>query len=483
MNWLEYNDAFYDDDNFDSMEEKVRHYQKIIRNPAKSKKEWPGIDVIESLVDYCITTERFKDALEFCVIWLVYLPDSADAYHKRAVILSQLNSPHDAMLSVDQSIRLDPVNKETLLTKALIYEQLGDIRAGFSIIDSILKDDPGNEDALFRKAMLLQSLYKSDQALDILLYLENVDYNPEEVFQELAHCYHMLYDYEKSAIYYEKALDINPYDYLIWYNYGVMFGHKGAIYRSIDCYKTVLAIQEDFQPALFNLGNAYAVSSRLVEAIETYSAILTKTPDDIETLFNLASTFADNRQFLSGIDYYTKVIKLEPTHHQAYFGRGYCFDAIDNFTNALDDYNAALQFTPSSKVILQAKADLLYNIGKIKESLGVYLQALELDPHNEHSLFDAAYVYYELNDLDNAELYVMNLLDVTYSYSDAWYLLAKIHIGRSNEKKAVKCLLEALRLDSTKYDDFTAEFPEIVKDFKSFKNLIDKSIIPKKSFF
>jgi tetratricopeptide (TPR) repeat protein len=465
------------------MEDKVRYYQKIIRNPIKNSKELPGLEVIESLVDYCISTERFADALEFCTIWLDYLPDSADCFHKRAIILSQLNNPEAALLSINKSLSINSSDKDAILTKAIIFEQLGDINSGIELIDEVLKFYPGNEDALFRKAMLLQSIFKSDLALDILLYLENIEYNKDEVFQEIAHCYHMLYDYKNSALYYEKAINLNPFDYLIWYNFGVMYGHKGANYKSIDCYLMVLAIKSDFLPALFNLANTYAVTSRLVEAIDTYLKILSISPNDIDTLFNLASTFADNRQYLSAIEYYTKCINLEPTHHQAYFGRGYSYDAIDDFKNAIADFDIALQFTPNSKIVLQAKADLLYNIGKISESLVYYLQALELDPHDEHSLYDAAYIYFEIGDYKNAELYLNQLLDVTFSYADAWMLLAKIYILNSNLRKSVKCLLEAINLDSTKYDEFIKEFSLLTTQFNKIKSQIDKSLMPKKTFF
>jgi tetratricopeptide (TPR) repeat protein len=483
MNWLEHNDSFDEDDDFENMEEKVSYYQKIIRNHGKNRKDLPDADIIESLVDYCISVERFADALEFCNIWLVHNPVSADAYHKSAVVLSQLNKPNEALKNVNLAIEYDPFLKEALLTKALIFEQLGNVAQGISIIDSILSYDPGNEEVLFRKAMLLQSAFKTDEALEILQYLENVEYLPAEVFQEIAHCYHLLYDYNKSAQYYEKAIDLNPFDYLIWYNYGVMHGHKGSNYRAIDCYKMVLALKEDFVPALFNLGNSYAVTARLVEAIETYQQLLKVSPNDIETLHNLASTFADNKQYLSSIEYYTRVINIDPANHQAFFGRGYCYDSMDNFENALNDYNIALVFTPSSKNILQQKADLLYNFGKINESLECYLRALELEPNDEHSIYDVAYIYYELGDLNNAEDFALKLIDLSYSYSDAWFLLAKIQIVRKNDKKALKYLLESIKLDSSKYEEFVKDFEPLVNNFKKFKALVDKSLNPRKSIF
>ena len=477
MNWLEYNEPFEDDDGLGSLEEKVRHYQKIIRNPAKSKKEWPGVDIIETLVDYCLSTERYKDALEFCGIWLDYLPQSADAFHKRAVILYQLNNPKEALRSIEQANRFAPADKDILLTKALICDQMGNVKSGLEILDSILSSDPGNEDALFRKALLLQSSENYKEALKLLIYLENIEFNPEEIWQELANCYHNLGDFQSSESYYKKALSLKPFDYLIWYNLGVMYGSRGANYRAIDCYKNSLAIKSDFISSLFNLGNSYSAQGRLVEAIDAFQNLLEITPDDIDTMFNLGGAFADNKQYLSAIEYYTKVISLEPNYHQAYFGRGYCYDNLDDYENALKDYNFALNYLPDSIMLLQAKADLLYNSGNLKASLSVYLQALELSPYDEHSLFDVAQLYFELNDLENSELYVKKLIDTSYSYSDAWFLLAKINMSRNNEKKAFKCLIEAIKIDGTKYDEFITDFFQSGK-FQELKNRLDKNIKP-----
>lgn len=483
MSWLEYNDPFSEDDGFDNMEEKIRYYQKIIRNSSIEKKELPNDEVLESLVDYCISAERYKEALEFCGIWLFDNPDSSDANHKKAIILSQLNKPDQAIKFVEKAIKLNPSERDYTMTKALILEQLGNISSGLEIIDSILASDPGNEEAMLKKAMIMQSASQFSEALKILSYLENIGFSPEEVFQEIANCYQMLSDFDSSAKYYIKAIELSPYDYLIWFNYGVMFGNKGAHYHAIECYQTVLAIKKDFYPALFNLANAYTSKSRIVEAIETYMLALKSKPDDIDTLFNLAGTYADNKQYFSAIEYYTKVISNDPINYLAYFGRGYCYDALDDYDNALIDFEITLKFTPDSKPCLLAKADLLFNIGKVKESLPIYLKVLELDPHNEHSIFDAAYIYYELGDFSSAIHYLESLLDVTISYSDGWYLLAKVHTKLGNEKKSIQAITEAIRLDATKYEEFLKDFKDLSNDFNSMLKKVDKALKPGKSFF
>lgn len=475
VNWLEYNESFDEDDNFANMEDKIKHYQRIIRNAAKNRKDWPGVDVIESMVDYCIATERFKEALEFCNIWLEYIPDTPDALHKRAVIYYQLNDPMDALHNINRAIRFAPADRDLLLTKALILEQFGNIQEGLQILNDFLSSEPGNEDALFKKSILLQSAGRYNEALEILKYLENIDFTPEEVWQELANCYQMLEDYKNSELYYNKSIAQKPFDYLIWYNFGVMYGNKGANYKAIDCYLNSLAIKDNFISALFNLGNTYSAQARIVEAIETYQTLLGYIPNDIDALFNLAGAFADNRQYLSAIETYTRVINLYPAYHQAYFGRGYCYDRLDNYEEALKDYNLSLRFLPDSMMVLQAKADLLYNSGKVKESLPVYLQALELSPYDEHCLFDAAQVYFELNDLENSEFFVNKLLDVSYSYADGWYLLGKINLKRFNERKAIKCFSESIKIDKSKYDEFSLEFSKD-SQYKDFKIKLDKNI-------
>ncbi|GAB1371964.1 hypothetical protein MASR1M45_20260 [Candidatus Kapaibacterium sp.] len=483
MNFYDRHDSFFDDDNFDNMDEKIRYYQKILRSKNRSRLELPDENVIESIVDYCISVERYRDGLEFCNIWLVNNPESADAYLKSAVIYSQLNRSSDALKHINKALDIEPSMLEALLTKALILEQTGELNHGLAIIDKILAYEPGNEDVLFRKAMLLQSAFKTEEALDILIYLENVDYQPEEVYQEIAHCYHMLYEFNKSTEYYQKSLDINPFDYLIWYNMGVMYGHKGANYKSIDCYKMSLALKKDFTPALFNLGNAYSATSRLVEAISTYLELLTFAPGDIETMNNLAGTFADNKQYLSAIEYYTKVLNIDNTYHPAYFGRGFCYDALDNFEKALRDYDTALVFTPESKNILQQKADLLYNFGNVHSALECYIRALEIDPNDEHSIFDVAFIYYELGDYDNAEMFAERLIDLSYSYADAWYLLGKIYARRDNTRKSAKCLSEAISLDSSKFEDFENEFPALTNNYSKLNKIVQKNLKSGKGFF
>ncbi len=472
---MDYNDNFFEDDNFEDMEEKVRHYLKLFRNPVRNRYDFPRPEVFENLVDYCINDERYEEALEICGVWITCEPDNSTAFHKRAILLSITDKPVEAFLSIKKAISLNPTENEYLLAQAIIFEQLGNPLKGLSLLDDILKSDPGNEAGLLSKAMILSGLDRHKESVEILEYLENMAFESEEIIQELAFGYCMLENYSKSEEYYERAILLNPMDSMIWYNYGVMLAAIGANYRAIECYENALAIKEDFTQALFNLGNIYMIIQRPVESIESFTKILEYQPDDIDTLLNLASVYSDNQQYISAIEYFTKIIDHDQTNYQAFFGRGYAYDSLEHYDEALLDYNHALKYAPSSKQILQAKADLLYNTGRFTESLNVYLQVLEDNMTDEHSWYDAALLYFELDDYEKSKEYVQRAIDLSYSFSEAWYLLAKNYLFLNNHKKMAKCLAESVKLDSTKLDEFLNEFPFLKSDAIMSKVIIDKN--------
>ena len=55
-------------------------------------------------------------------------------------------------------------------------------------------------------------------------------------------------------------------------------------------------------------------------------------------------------------------------HAESFFGRGSCYDALDHPRKALEDYDAALNINNKNAELWYAKADALYNLGRLIRS-------------------------------------------------------------------------------------------------------------------
>jgi len=94
--------------------------------------------------------------------------------------------------------------------------------------------------------------------------------------------------------------------------------------------------------------------------------------------------------------------KHEPNHYESFFGRGSCYDSLENFRKALTDYNKALSLCKDYAEIWYAKADLLYNMGRARESLLSYRMVTRLEPKNYEAWLDYGETLYELRYLKQA---------------------------------------------------------------------------------
>lgn len=84
--------------------------------------------------------------------------------------------------------------------------------------------DPNNISAYILLARSKYVLGKTEQARDV--YKNGLERNPNsfEMNFYIANVYRDLAEYESSARHYEKAIEINPDDVLVWSNYAFLYG-------------------------------------------------------------------------------------------------------------------------------------------------------------------------------------------------------------------------------------------------------------------
>jgi tetratricopeptide (TPR) repeat protein len=133
------------------------------------------------------------------------------------------------------------------------------------------------------------------------------------------------------------------------------------------------------------------------------------------------------KEYLKAIDYYTKIISIKPNHYPSYFGRGICYDIIYNQAFALIDYDSALKINKNNPKIWQAKADLLYNLGRISEASECYERALKLNPNNITCLNDYGVTLFETRKYFQAEKAFLEIVSKTRQNQTAFLYLAKIY--------------------------------------------------------
>lgn len=113
------------------LDEKLKLYCRAIRNPRKDSSMVFDITTIENLIEYCLDDDKFEEALDLARLWIEIVPNSAEAYAKKAFILLNLDRSREALIAINEALNIDDEDLESLLLKALILDYSPDFSGFF----------------------------------------------------------------------------------------------------------------------------------------------------------------------------------------------------------------------------------------------------------------------------------------------------------------------------------------------------------------
>ncbi|MFA7326965.1 MAG: tetratricopeptide repeat protein [Candidatus Kapaibacterium sp.] len=473
MSNLEFN-SYFDDESPDEMNKRIRRYRRAVQNRSDSE-NLPSPDIIEDLVNYCIDNDKYVEALEFCSLWIEYYPSSNDAWVKKGMAALNLSMFETAVSSFERALHYNPNDAEILIYKADALENLDELILAEDTINTALRIDPSNDEAFLILGNIYQKKGNYEEAVKVYSYLINNDEFKRDVLQEIAFCYTIIGDYKLAIENYNLAIDEDPYDFELWFNLGIIYSQNEQFNKALDAYDMVLAIQEDFYPAIVQKADSYSALGKLAEAITWYETALVYTPKDKDVMQQLAGAYADNEDFGKAINLFTKIIGKHPYNYQAYFGRGVCLDALEQFEEAIKDYNRALEFNKNVVELWYAKGDTHYNLTQRYDAVDSYKKVIELDPFNFECMEDLGRLYIELDSLSYAEEILLECASLSPNHANAYYLLGKIKAFQKMLPQAAQFISDAIKLDLTiseVFEDEKQEYLEKKVDLKKLTTLI-----------
>ncbi|MES2587794.1 MAG: tetratricopeptide repeat protein [Bacteroidota bacterium] len=161
-----------------------------------------------------------------------------------------------------------------------------------------------------------------------------------------------------------------------------------------------------FNP-LFYLRKAQAISAigQLKEAMDLLAHVEKMEIPSCEFFLTKAAIFSQLRDSKRSIKYFKEALKLSEKE-----------DRDEIYLDLALEYEAA---------------------GDFQEAIGVLLEAIKLNPHNEGAIYELAFCYDQTNDLERAIKCYSDFIDENpYSFT-AWYNLGNAYSKQENLEKAV----------------------------------------------
>ena len=280
---------------------------------------------------------------------------------------------------------------------------------------------------------------------------------------------------EKALKLFDRALSLNPESKWAHLWKGIVFSETRKLNEARE--SLTLALKEDprFDLALYNLGwvNLKERKKKYGVAEEFFRKALAVNPAYKEAFYGMGMVYGYQNQYEVAHRYFSKALELDSAFLTAWKWRGIVSYEMGKYDNAVSDFSKGLELDPSNADLFVRRARVSILTKKYTESLADLLLATKFDQNNPRTFLYLGQVYLGLRRLDTAMESLTRALELNPRYSDAHALVAKIHMERGHNSKAIGSYQKALQSTKYRQERFAVPMARIMVSESQFTEAYD----------
>lgn len=242
----------------------------------------------------------------------------------------------------------------------------GDFQAAQSSTSDILALDRQNGAALLMQATALMGLKKNAEARQLLTELLKANPNSADVLLQLGALSLMEAKYKDAEDYFRKAYQAKP----------------------------------ESAEALAGIVRTYSAQGKIAQAVPILQAERDKYPKRTDIRMVLANTAATAKMYDVALSEYQAMLPLVDSANKkgqarVYFLIGEVYRAKQDYANGIATLRKAMELVPNNPPVMDSLALMMQSNGQQEEARKMYEQSIKLDPENEITLNNLAYLLAE----------------------------------------------------------------------------------------
>ncbi|KAK1167860.1 protein O-mannosyl-transferase TMTC4-like isoform X1 [Acipenser oxyrinchus oxyrinchus] len=209
---------------------------------------------------------------------------------------------------------------------------------------------------------------------------------------------------QTSAIkYYREAVRLNPQYVHAMNNLGNILKERNELPEAEQLLSRAVQIQPDFAAAWMNLGIVQNSLKKFEEAENSYWNAIKFRKKYPDCYYNLGRLYADLNRHVDALNAWRNATVLKPDHSLAWNNMVILLDNTGNLAQAEMIGKESLKLLPKDHTIMFSLANVLGKLQKYKESEGLFLTALKINPHIASYHGNLAVLYHRWGKLDLAK--------------------------------------------------------------------------------
>jgi TonB family protein len=271
-----------------------------------------------------------------------------------------------------------------------------------------------------------------------LMYLDEAkkqDPNSFDVLNALARCYYELKRDDEALALYKQAIAQNPNVWEVQYYVGRIHLENGRSAQAVEPLENALKLKPDDPETISAFGVALSKSGRSKDAISYLTRIIALKRYIKEDFYYLGEAYANDQQWMQAAQTFKEGADLRGIDVNGYYYWATMLFNADKLDEALDAYGKArsVDYSVSQSGIFRYLAEIYRVRGMSDKALGHYQALLQREPNDVEALFQAGYISFKLNQLDQARDLFKKLTAVDAKHAGGAANLAALQ-ARYNEK-------------------------------------------------
>ncbi|MFZ7110514.1 MAG: tetratricopeptide repeat protein [Desulfatiglandales bacterium] len=225
----------------------------------------------------------------------------------------------------------------------------------------------------------------------------------------------------RAVAYYEKALEYNPGEAVIY----------------------------------VNLANAYMSTGDFDKTVETYNKIISMNPKEAWPHFNLANLYLQRGLFSDAAESFERAVEIDPSKFPGIYEKlGYAHQMTKNYNRAIKAYEKEVEKNPKAYMSYYNMGLCYYSLHDLDNALTAYKKALELQPKNPEAMTNLGFVYFYKNELILAENAFQDALVQNPAQGEALFGMAMVYRQKGRYREALDYTEKAVAAGRKVSQDF-----------------------------
>jgi tetratricopeptide (TPR) repeat protein len=375
----------------------------------------------------------------------------AQAYFAKASISSAEEDHGQAILDLEEAVRLAPGVIEYQISLAWTCVRDADLDRALQAFQSILRHQPENVDAAMGLAhvqLALRNYEEAEAEFEALVEMNINDLRLSEAYFGLSEVYGNQNDLPNAIKYLELSINLTPDPNT---RIALIFTliRMGEFDKALDQCDTLIADRPEWTAPVaikafvyLRMGQMQAGESLLVMALSLEG-------EDLESAYMLGIAYIEARRFREAEQVLQRAIDLAPREAVLKLYLVSAYGGQDKYDEALEAIERLLEEDDESVDAYIGLASLLLDQEEVDRGLETYLTALDLEPEEAAVHSGLSFTYFHLGQIDEALAAAREAIRIDPYSTSAYKNLAFAYQAQGNCESAVEAAQEAIRLFPT----------------------------------